>query len=383
MRGKRENNMIPYAKQTIEEDDIQAVTDVLRSDFVTQGPAVEAFEHALARRGGARHAVTFSHGTAALMGAYFAAGFKPGDEFITTPLTFCASSNAGIWFGAKPVFVDIEEDTGNIDPAAVEAAITPKTKAIVAVDYAGHPADLFRLREIADRHGLVLVDDAMHALGATLDGAPVGSIAHMTTFSFHPVKPICAGEGGVVLTDDDAYARRLKMFRLHGVVKDGFVNESPAGWYYEMQELGLNAKLTDIQSALGLSQLGKLDRFLESRERVAGRYDEALADLPLRLPTVLPNARHGWHLYGVRLTGQWASRRDEVFTKMRAAGIGVQVHYLPVYFHPYYERLGYKKGLCPNAEAFFSAQISLPLFPSLSEADQSTVVESLHGILSA
>lgn len=374
--------MIPYARQTIEEDDIQAVVEVLRSDWVTQGPKIEAFEAALAKRAGAKHAVTFSHGTAALMASYAATGIKPGDEFITTPLTFCATSNAGLWFGAIPVFVDVEEDTGNIDPAAVEAAITPKTKAIVAVDYGGHPADLIRLREIATKHGLVLIEDAMHALGATLDGKPVGAFADFTTFSFHPVKPICMGEGGAVTTDSDAFARALRAFRLHGVVKDGFVHPAPGAWYYEMQSLGLNGKLTDIQCALGLSQLGKLDRFLSGREAIAKRYDAALAGLPLRLPVTRPGVRHGWHLYGVRLTGAWAARRDEVFSKLREAGVGTQVHYIPVYHHPYYEKLGFKKGLCPKAEAYFSAEFSLPMFPSLSEQDQQKVIDVLKGLFS-
>lgn len=373
--------MIPYARQTIEEDDIQAVVEVLRSDWVTQGPKVDAFEQALALRCGAKHAVTFSHGTAALMGSYFAAGIKPGDEFITTPLTFCATSNAGLWFGAKPVFVDIEEDTGNIDPAAVEAAITTKTKAIIAVDYGGHPADMKRLREIASKHGLALIEDAMHALGATLDGKPVGSLADLTTFSFHPVKPICTGEGGAVTTNSDELAQKLRAFRLHGVVKDGFKRPSPGAWYYEMQSLGLNAKLTDIQCALGLSQLGKLERFLSARESIAKRYDEALTGLPIRLPTIRSSVRHGWHLYNIRLTGEWAGRRDEVFTKLREAEIGVQVHYIPVYLHPYYESLGYKKGICPKAEAFFGAQLALPMFPSLSGDDQSKVIETVRTIL--
>ncbi|MCK9361075.1 UDP-4-amino-4,6-dideoxy-N-acetyl-beta-L-altrosamine transaminase [Patescibacteria group bacterium] len=374
--------MIPYARQTLEEDDIQAVVNVLRSDLVTQGPKVEEFERALAKRAGTKHAVAFSHGTAALMGSFFAMGIKPGDEFITTPLTFCATSNAGLWFGAKPVFVDIEEDTGTIDPSAVEAAITSKTKAIVAVDYGGHPADLTRLREIAKKHNLVLIDDAMHALGATLDGKPVGSLADMTTFSFHPVKPICAGEGGAVTTDNDEYARRLRAFRLHGIVKEDFVNPSPGAWYYEMQELGLNAKLTDIQSALGLSQLGKLDRFLEARERLAMRYHGALAGLPVHLPVTRPGVRHGLHLFAVRLTGEWASKRDELFTKLREAGIGVQVHYIPVHHHPYYQKLGYMKGECPKAEAFFASEISLPLFPSLSDADQDKVINEFTKLFS-
>lgn len=373
--------MIPYARQLIEEDDIQAVVDVLRADLVTQGPKVEEFEKALAQRVGAKHAVTFSHGTVALMGAYAALDIKPGDEFITTPLTFCATSNAGLWFGATPVFVDIEEDTGNIDPVAVEAAITSKTKAIVAVDYGGHPADMTRLREIAKKHNLLVIEDSMHALGASLKGKPVGSLADLTTFSFHPVKPICMGEGGAVVTDNDELARKLRAFRLHGVVKDGFKNPAPGAWYYEMQSLGINGKLTDIQCALGISQLKKLDRFLSRRDEIAKRYYEALAGLPLRLPMARAGVRHGWHLYGVRLTDEWANRRDEVFGKLREAGIGVQVHYIPVYHHPYYAELGFKKGLCPKAEAYFAAEISLPMHPSLTDEDQVKVIETLHKLL--
>ena len=373
--------MIPYARQTIEEDDIQAAVEVLRSDVLTQGPKIEEFERALALRAGTKHAVAFSHGTAALMGTYFAMDIQPGDEFITTPLTFCATSNAGLWFGAKPVFVDVEEETGTIDPSAVEAAITPKTKAIVAVAYAGHPSDMDRLRALAEKHDLVLIDDAMHALGGTLNGKPVGSLADMTTFSFHPVKPICIGEGGAVTTDSDEYASRLRAFRLHGIVKDGFVNAAPAAWYYEMQDLGINAKLTDIQAAIGVSQLAKLDRFLEARERLAVRYHQSLVGLPIQLPVTRQKVRHGLHLFAIRLTGEWAHRRDEVFTKLRAAGIGVQVHYIPVHHHPYYQKLGYEKDLCPRAEAFFAREISLPLFPTLSDADQDRVIHELRRIL--
>lgn len=373
--------MIPYGHQTIEDDDIAAVVAVLHSEWLTQGPAVEAFEQALAAYCGTSQVVMYSSGTSALQGAYFAAGFAEGDEFITTPLTFCATSNAGIWQGGKPVFVDIDPRTGNLDPALIEAAITPKTKAIVPVDYAGHPADMPKINEIARAHGLVVIEDACHALGGSIGDKRVGSHADMTIFSFHPVKSITTGEGGAVTTDDPEFAQRLRLFRTHGITKEGLVHPSPGAWYQEMQELGVNARITDIQCALGISQLKKLNRFLAARKAIVQRYAVLLADLDLELPTESEGYSSGWHLYPIRLRGAQATRRAEVFASLRAAGIGVQVHYIPVYFHPYYERLGYARRLCPKAEAFYEAVISLPIFPALTEDDQRTVATALRAAL--
>jgi len=374
--------MIPYGKQTIEDDDIDAVVRVLKSDWLTQGPKVEEFEQALVDAVGATHAVAFSNGMVALMASFFVAGLKDGDEFITTPITFAATSNAGIWFGAKPVFVDIDPRTGNMDPDLIEAAITPRTKAIVPVDYAGHPADMMRIMDIAKKRGLIVIEDGCHALGATIDGKRIGSIADLTAFSFHPVKPITTGEGGAVTTDNQEYAERLKLFRNHGITKENLKFPSPGGWYYEMQALGVNGRLTDIQCALGVSQLKKLDRFIEERRAIAARYRDAFADDPsIEVPQELDGVRCGWHIYPIRLRGVWAGRRAEAFKKLREAGIGVQVHYIPVHHLPFYAERGYAASLCPKAVAYSDAELSLPVYPTLSAEDQQTVIATLKDIL--
>ncbi len=377
--------MIPYGHQSIDEDDIRAVVGVLKSAYLTQGPAVETFEGALAKYCGARYAVVFSNGTAALHGAYFVAGLGRGDEFITSPLTFVATANAGLYLGARPVFADVD-DRGNLDPNAAASKINKKTKLISVVDYAGHPANLLAFKKLAKRHGLVLVEDACHSLGATLRGKRIGGIADMTVFSFHPVKSITTGEGGAVLTDNKRYADALRVFRTHGITKDAALlkRKSEDAWYYEMQQLGFNYRLTDIQSALGLSQLKKIDRFMALRRSIAARYAKELGDLRkvLQLPTEENGATSSWHLYPVRLRGPFIKKRAEVFAQLRAAGIWCQVHYIPVYLQPYYQQLGYKKGLCPNAEAFYASEISIPIFPGLSKADQTHVIKTLRIILS-
>lgn len=374
--------MIPYGHQSIDDADIEAVEEALRSDWLTQGSKVEEFEYALAAYCGAKHAVVVSNGTAALQAAYFAANFQHGDEFITSPLTFAATANAGIWQGGKPVFVDIDQRTGNIDPTEIESHITEKTKAIVPVDYAGTPADILAISEIAKRHNLLVIEDACHALGASINGRRIGSISDMSVFSFHPVKPITTGEGGAVLTEDAEFARRLRLFRTHGITKDNLTRPSEGPWYYEMQELGLNYRLTDFQCALGLSQLKKLDQFIEKRRNIALRYLERLNDVDaIELPVVTHGCVTGWHLFPIRLRGAWVEKRREVFEALRSSGIGVQVHYIPVYMHPYYEQLGYKPGLCPRAEAYSFAEISLPIFPDLSEYDQDRVIDVLRALL--
>ncbi|MEN9558535.1 MAG: hypothetical protein RL141_904 [Candidatus Parcubacteria bacterium] len=374
--------MIPYGHQSIDEDDIAAVVDVLRSDRLTQGPMVAAFEEALAAKAGAAHAVAFANGTLALQAAYFAIGLQPGDEFITTPLTFVATANAGMWLGGSPVFVDVDPETGNMDPSRLAAAITPRTRAIVPVDYAGHPADITAIRAIAQRHGIPVIEDACHAFGAAVGGAPVGSLADLTVFSFHPVKPITTGEGGAVVTNDSAYADRLRLFRSHGITRDQLERPSEGPWYYEMQVLGLNARITDIQCALGLSQLRKLDRFLHARSRIAARYAEMLRGVDgLRLPSELPGIQSGWHLYPVRLQDAFVDRRAEIVQKLHTAGIGVQVHYIPVHLHPFYMRRGHARGDYPNAEAFYAAEISLPIYPGLTDTQIETVVQAVKEAL--
>lgn len=376
--------MIPYGHQSIDADDIRAVVGALKSDYLTQGPAIEAFEHALSAYCGARHAIVFSSGTAALHGAYFAAGLHTGDEFITTPLTFVATANAGLYLGARPVFADVDE-RGNLDPEAAAKKIGKKTKLISVVDYGGHPANLSAFKKLAKRHRLVLVEDACHSLGSTFRGKRIGGIADMTVFSFHPVKSITTGEGGAVLTNNKQYADALRMFRTHGITKDPLrlTRTSEGAWYYEMQQLGFNYRLTDLQSALGMSQLKKLDRFIAARRTIAARYADELGDLKkvVELPTEAKGVTSSWHLYPLRLRGPFIKKRAKVFAQLRAAGIWCQVHYIPVYLQPYYAKLGYRPGACPNAEAFYASEISLPIFPGLSEADQMRVINTLRVIL--
>lgn len=377
--------MIPYGHQLIDESDIRAVVEVLKSDWLSQGPKIEQFEKALANYCGAKYTVIFSSGTAALHGAYFAAGFRPGDEFITTPLTFVATSNAGLYLGAKPVFADIGEDL-NLDPKEAVKKITKKTKAISVVDFAGRPAKLRELQKIAKDHNLVLIEDGCHALGASYKEKKIGSISDLTVFSFHPVKSIATGEGGAVLTNNRDYYEKLKVFRHHGIVRDKskFKQSSQGDWYYEMQALGFNYRITDIQAALGISQLNKLDRFIKARKRIVKIYGKALKGLSKYLEFPLNDNKDfssAWHIYVVRLKGRLAEKRGEIFKKLRETGIGVQVHYMPVYLHPYYQSLGYKIGLCPKAEAYYDAAISLPIFPSLSLRDQKFVIQKLTEII--
>lgn len=374
--------MIPYGRQSIDDDDIRAVEQVLRGDWLTQGPTVEAFEQALAKKCGARFAVAVANGTAALHAAYVAAGLGAGDEFITSPMTFFATANAGLWQGARPVFVDIDPNTGNIDPTRIEAAITPRTKLIVPIDYTGRPADLGAIKDIARRHHLLVVEDACQALGASYQGKPIGSASDLTAFSFHPVKSITTGEGGAVLTNDEGYYRMMKKFVTHGISKLDLHRPMPGPWYMETHLLGLNYRLTDIQSALGLSQLKKLDGFIARRRALAGRYQQALANVPgIRLPPLDIDAiQSAWHLYVIRFDESFAGRKAEIVLKLREAGVGSQVHHIPVHTDPYYESLGYTAGLCPKAEAWYRSALSIPLYPRLTEAEQDTVIQALKNI---
>jgi perosamine synthetase len=370
---------IPYGRQCVDEEDIAAVVEVLRSDYLTTGPAVPAFEAALTVATGAKHAVALNSGTSALHAMYFAAGIGPGDEIITSPLTFAATANAALYLGATVRFVDVEPDNGNLDPDLVEAAITERTKAIVPIDYAGHPADYDRLRAITDRHGLMLLADAAHSLGATYKGRPVGTLANASELSFHPVKPITTAEGGAVVTDDPEIARRAARFRTHGITREPSELEDAdeGAWWYEQHDLGYNYRLTDVQAALGTSQLRRLERFLARRRAIAAAYDAALADVDaLELPGHRDDVQSGWHLYVVR-TRDPAQRRP-LFEHLRAEGIGVQVHYLPVYWHPYYASLGYRRGHCPRAETFYRGAISLPIFPLMTDAKVERVVHAVR-----
>lgn len=375
--------MLPYGRQWIDENDIAAVAEVLTSDWLTTGPWVRDFEHALAERGGARHAVSATSGTAALHMAYAAAGIGPGDEVITTPMTYVATASGAMHCGASVVFADIEEDTGNLDPVAVAAAVSERTRIVAAVDYAGQPADMDRLNAIAHEVGALTVEDGAHSVGSTYRGRPVGSLADLTTFSFFPTKNLTTAEGGAVLTDDDTLALAADEFHKIGVSRDRSTYRHPdeGAWWYEVPAIGLNYRLSDVHAALGLSQLGKLDDFKARRAALFARYQELLADVDgLRLPTVRADVDPTWHLYPVRILG---GRRREVFDRLREAGIGVQVNYIPVYWHPVFEDLGYRQGMCPNAEQFYREEISLPMFARLTFAEQDRVIETLRGILAA
>ncbi|SDL26391.1 perosamine synthetase [Nonomuraea maritima] len=373
--------MLPYGRQSVDESDIEAVTGVLRGDWLTTGPAVAAFEAELGRWTGGVPCVSVTSGTAALHVAYAAAGVRAGDEVVTTPLTFVATAATAALLGAKVVFADVQPDTGNLDPDAVAALVTPRTRVITAVDYAGHPADHDELREVAGRAGALLVDDAAHAIGSSYKDRPVGCLADLTTFSFFPTKTVTTAEGGAVAVADPERLRRAARLRNHGLVRDSAEQRFPdeGGWHQEVHEFGLNYRLPDVLCALGISQLRRLDRFRARRAELVARYDALLRDVPgLTLPSRRAYVRPSWHLYPVRVRD---GRRREVYERMRAAGIGVQVNYLPAYWHPVFADLGYRRGLCPRAEAYYGEQLSLPLFPGLSDAEQDRVVETLAGIL--
>lgn len=371
---------IPYGRQCIEEDDIEAVVEVLRSDYVTTGPAVAEFEKTVAEYTGAKYAVAVSNGTAALHAACLAAGFKEGDEVITTPITFAASANCVLYCGAKPVFVDIEPDTYNMDPTKIEEKITPKTKAIIAVHFTGQPCKMDEIHEIAKKHNLLVIEDAAHALGADYKGKKIGSISDMTTFSFHPVKHITTGEGGMITTNSKELYDKLILFRSHGITRDErFLEKNEGGWYYEQLDLGYNYRITDIQCALGISQMKKLDRFVERRRKIAKRYHEAFADMKgIQIPKQETGCHNSWHLYVIQVLEK---DRKEVFDALRSKNIGVNVHYIPVYKHPYYQKNGYKEVCCRNAEQYYANAISIPMYPLLSKEEQEYVIETIKEIV--
>jgi len=379
-------NFIPYGRQYIDEDDISAVISVLKSDWLTQGPKIEEFERALAQYCGADYAVVFNSGTAALHGAYFVSGLGDGDEFVTSPNTFAATANAGLYLGARPVFVDIEKETGNIDVIGIERRITKRTKMIVPVHFAGLPAEMERIFYLAEKYGLSVVEDACHAFGSKYKKELTGKCRYsdMTIFSFHPVKHITTGEGGAVLTNRKDYYEKLLMFRTHGITRKNYIGASHGDWYYEMHSLGCNYRMTDIQAALGISQLKKLDFFVKKRHLIAERYNEAFEGNPFfDIPTSGEGKFSSRHLYPIRLKEQYRGKRKEIFSALRSRGIGVQVHYLPVYLHPYYRDLGYSEGLCHEAEDFYSREISIPLFPAMEDEDIEHVIRNLLEILRA
>jgi perosamine synthetase len=375
---------LPYGQQCIDEADIAAVVDVLRSDWLTTGPAVPRFEEAIAAFTGARYGVAVSSGTAALHAAMHAAGIGPGDEVIVPPITFVATANAVVFQGGTPVFADVDRETLLLDPASAEKRITARTKAIIAVDYAGQPCDYHSLRAIADRYGLILLADACHSLGARYRGRPVGTLADLTVFSFHPVKHITTGEGGMVVTDRADFRERMAAFRNHGIDTDHRQRAERGSWAYEMKELGYNYRITDFQCALGLSQLSKLQGWLERRRAIAGSYAEAFAGMAgVRPVNVRPDAAHAYHLYPVRIDfDAFGAARAQVFQHLRDQGIGVNVHYIPVHLQPFYrEKFGTTAGLCPVAEAAYEELLSLPMFPAMTEAQVEQVADAFSGCL--
>lgn len=377
---------IYYGKQWIDENDIYAVDEVLRSDYVTCGPKTQELERSLEQYTGARHAVAVSNGTAALHCACMAAGIGAGDEVITTPLTFAASANCALYCGAKPVFADVEEDTYNIDPKSIEDKITDKTKAVVAVDFTGQVVKHREIREICDRYHLIFIEDAAHAIATTYNGVQVGNLADITTFSFHPVKTITGGEGGAVLTNSDGLYQKIQLVHTHGITHDPVLMEEPVHegpWYYEQIMLGYNYRITDIQAALIVSQMKKLDQFKARRKQIVKMYDETFAQIPeIIVQKEIAESDTCRHLYIIRLDLEKLScTRREFFDAMSAENVQCQIHYVPVYWFPYYQKLGYKKGLCPVAEEVYKGIMSIPLYPRMTDQDVSDVIHAVRKVV--
>lgn len=376
---------LSYGRQYIDSEDIAAVADTLNSDFLTCGPKVEAFEAELCQLTGAGYAAAVSNGTAALHVACLAAGIGPGDEVITTPITFAATANAVLYCGGTPIFADIDPETYEIDPLSIESKITHKTKAVITVDFTGQACDYDAIRAVCRKHGLLLIEDAAHSIGTRYRGIPVGKIADLTTFSFHPVKTVTAGEGGAVLAQDAALAERVKLFARHGITREKELlrDQGNSGWYYEQQLLGYNYRLTDLQCALAVSQLKKLDRFAARRRELAEQYDRLLGAIPeVRLQKETDGSETVRHLYILRLdfSGLCCTRK-EIYDALQAENIGVNVHYIPVYYFPYYQQLGYQKGLCPRAEEYYESCLTLPLFYSMTDRDQLDVVHAVDKVI--
>ena len=373
-----------YGHQFIDEDDIQAVVDVLKSDYLTCGPKIGELEEKLCEVTGAKYAVVCSNGTAALHIACLAAGVMPGDEVITTPITFAASANCALYCGAKPVFADINENTYNIDPAHVEKLTTERTKAVVAVDFTGQSVELDRLLTHCREHNLVLIEDGAHVIGTSYKGRMNGSIADMTTMSFHPVKTVTGGEGGAVLTNSKEYYEKLLLYRAHGITRDPKLMEhEPDGpWYYEQIALGMNYRMTDMQAALIISQLNKLPRFMERRKAIVKAYNEAFSRLPqLFVQQEIPESETTRHLYILRIRPEKLTiDRKQFFEALAAENICCNVHYIPTYYFPYYEKLGYKRGLCPKAEKLYAEEISLPLYYAMTDQDVEDVIRAVTRI---
>ena len=376
---------LSYGRQYIDEEDIQAVADTLRSDYLTCGPRITQLEEKLCEVTGAKYCVAVSNGTAALHIAAIAAGIKEGDEVITTPITFAASANCALYCGARPVFADINPDTYNIDPASIRKCITDKTKAVVAVDFTGQAVELDEIRAICKEHNLVLIEDAAHSIGTRYNGQPIGSIADMTTFSFHPVKTVTAGEGGAVTTNDPVLYQKLLLAHAHGITRDRsqMVHPTDDPWYNEQVNLGYNYRMTEFQAALLMSQLKKLEAFSKRRKEIVNMYDEAFSKLPeVKVQKEIPESDTTRHLYILQLDDRKLScTRREFFDALHAENIYSQVHYLPVYWHSHYENLGYPKGICPNAEHYYRQSMSLPLYYSLTDEDVKDVIHAVEKLV--
>lgn len=374
-----------YGHQYLDEKDVQAVVEVLHSDYLTCGPKITELEQKLCELTGAKYAVVCSNDTAALHIACMAAGVSAGDEVITTPITFLASANCALYCGAKPVFADIDEETYNIDPKEIEKALTPKTKAVVAVDYTGQVVDLDTIMETCHKQNVVVIEDAAHSIGTLYKGRPVGSIADMTTFSFHPVKTVTAGEGGAVLTDNEEYYKKLLLYRSHGMTRDQaqMTKESEGGWYYQMIDLGYNYRMTDMQAALLISQLEKLPMFSKRRKEIVARYNEAFSQIPeLTVQQELEGSDTTRHLYILRIKPEKLNiDRRGFFDALAAENIMCNVHYIPIYLQPYYQEMGYPKGLCPKAEKLYSEMMSLPLYYAMTDQDVEDVITAVQKIV--
>jgi UDP-4-amino-4,6-dideoxy-N-acetyl-beta-L-altrosamine transaminase len=374
-----------YGHQYLDEKDVQAVVDVLHSDYLTCGPKITELEQRLCDLTGAKYAVVCSNDTAALHIACMAAGVSAGDEVITTPITFLASANCALYCGAKPVFADIDEETYNIDPKEIEKALTPRTKAVVAVDYTGQVVDLDTIMETCHKQNVVVIEDAAHSIGTLYKGRPVGSVADMTTFSFHPVKTVTAGEGGAILTDNEEYYRKLLLYRSHGMTRDPaqMTKESEGGWYYQMIDLGYNYRMTDMQAALLLSQLDKLPMFRKRRKEIVARYNEAFSQIPeLTVQQELESSDTTRHLYILRIKPEKLSiDRRGFFDAMAAENIMCNVHYIPIYLQPFYQQMGYPKGLCPKAEKLYNEMMSLPLYYAMTDQDVEDVITAVQKIV--
>ncbi len=376
---------LSYGRQYIDETDIQAVAETLRSDYLTCGPKIARLEEKLCQITGAKYCVAVSNGTAALHIAAMAAGIGPGDEVITTPITFAASANCVLYCGGTPVFADIDPETYNIDPDSIKRCITPRTKAVVAVDFTGQATELDKIREICKEHNLILIEDAAHSIGTCYNGQPVGSIADMTTFSFHPVKTVTAGEGGAVTTNSKELYDKLVLAHAHGITRDRnqMVHPTDAAWYNEQVDLGYNYRMTDFQAALLISQLDKLEAFKQRRKAIVEKYDQAFSQIPqIQVQKEIPESDTTRHLYILRLRTELLNcDRREFFDALRAENIYAQVHYLRVYWHSYYEKLGYEKGLCPNAESYYLQAMSLPLYYSLTDEDVEDVIRAVKKLV--